>query len=57
LSFAGKARVLEDGTVLSVSAYPNTITRTLVIDPAILFSGYFGGSSEASITSVEIEPE
>jgi hypothetical protein len=28
-----------------------------VIDPAILFSGYFGGSSEASITPVELEPE
>lgn len=32
-------------------------TQPLVIDPAILFSGYFGGSSQESITSTAIDAQ
>jgi hypothetical protein len=31
-------------------------TQPLVIDPVVLFSGYFGGSSEDDITAVGIDP-
>jgi hypothetical protein len=32
-------------------------TEALVIDPAILFSGYFGGSSQESITAITIDSQ
>ena len=49
----GGFRQFQDGTIgFEVKDYDRT--KTLVVDPAISFSGYFGGNAQSSITSVQI---
>lgn len=51
---AGGFRRLADGSIgFWASTYDQT--QPLVIDPSILFSGYFGGSSEDDITAIGID--
>jgi hypothetical protein len=50
----GHFRRFEDGTIgFRAGEYDHS--ETLVIDPTILFSGYFGGTSQTAITSVAID--
>jgi hypothetical protein len=50
---AGAFRKYANGSIgFSVPAYDRT--KPLVIDPAIVFSGYFGGSSQSTITGVAV---
>jgi hypothetical protein len=50
---AGAFRKYADGSIgFSVPAYDRT--KPLVIDPIMLFSGYFGGSSQSTITGVAV---
>jgi hypothetical protein len=52
----GGFRRLPGGTIgFKVTNYD--ATRPLVIDPTILFSGYFGGSSQTTITAVAIDSQ
>ena len=51
---AGGFHKLSDGAIGFWTAEYDR-TRPLVIDPAILFSGYFGGSSQDNITAVGID--
>jgi Beta-propeller repeat len=51
---AGNFRRFEDGTI-GFSAGDYNHSEVLIIDPAILFSGYFGGSSQTNITSVAFD--
>ncbi len=50
----GRFQKFEDGSIgFEVSRYDHT--QPLVIDPAILASGYFGGGNQESITAVGID--
>ena len=50
---AGAFRTFSDGSVgFTVSDYDRA--KPLIVDPTILFSGYFGGVSQSTITSVAI---
>lgn len=50
---AGSYAIAGDGTVgFRVAAYDRS--RTLIIDPSISFSGYFGGSSQTTITAMVV---
>ncbi len=50
----GAFRKFEDGTV-GFEAGPYDHSQPLVIDPSILFSGYFGGSTQESITALAFD--
>jgi hypothetical protein len=50
---AGSFRRFADGWIgFSTAAYDRT--QPLVVDPTIVFSGYFGGASQSTITSVAV---
>ncbi len=49
---AGNFRLIDPSTVGFDAAYDRS--KPLVIDPPILFSGYFGGSAQTQITAVAI---
>jgi hypothetical protein len=50
----GGFQTLSDGSVgFRISGYDRT--QPLVIDPSILFSGYFGGSSQDTITAIGVD--
>jgi hypothetical protein len=50
---AGSFRHREDGSIgFSVGEYDHS--RPLVVDPVLLFSGYFGGTSQSNITGIAV---
>lgn len=50
----GWFRLFNDGTI-GFTAGDYDRSEPLVVDPAILFSGYFGGSSQENITSLAVD--